>query len=344
MRIAYVAPMEIGEKSHPPVRQRAAALARLGHEVSFVDPWSWAIKGSFSRKWIYHAGGLGINSFISDKLYNEIAARTPSLIFVNQGEFLSGKTILNLRKLQVPIVVYINDDPFGGRDGNRFNNLINALPYYDLVVVVREPNIDEARRSGARRVIRVWMSADEVAHAAHPISDYEHNIYESDVSLIGIWMPERGSLVSELIRRDVPLSIWGDRWEKDRNWKTIKKVWRGPKLHEARHYCAAILSSKVCLGVLSKQNRDQHTTRSIEIPFIGGLLCAERTSEHQQMYVDKSEAFFWDDAIECAQLCHEILNDSLLRREVALQGHLRAMQCPYFNEKILRHIIEQAFV
>ena len=115
-------------------------------------------------------------------------------------------------------------------------------------------------------------------------------------------------------------------------------------MHEARHYCAAILSSKVCLGVLSKQNRDQHTTRSIEIPFIGGLLCAERTSEHQQMYVDKSEAFFWDDAIECAQLCHEILNDSLLRREVALQGHLRAMQCPYFNEKILRHIIEQAFV
>ena len=344
MKITYIAPMESGPRSHLPIRQRAEALSRLGHEIFFVDPWSWVTFGEYSRRWIHHAGGFGLNSLISKRLYNEVAQSAPDLIFINQGEFLNGSTISRLREIDVPIVVYINDDPFGGRDGNRFSNLIKALPYYDLVVVVREPNVEEALRFGARKVIRVWMSADEVAHAPHSISVSERSKFESDVSLIGIWMHERGLFVSNLIRRGVPLSIWGDHWEKDENWKVIKKFWKGPKLYEINDYRAAILCSKVCLGVLSRQNRDLHTTRSIEIPLVGGLLCAERTSEHLQMYIERSEAFFWKDCVECAQICHEILENSSLRKEVARRGQIRASHSPFLNEKILKHIIEKAFV
>ncbi len=342
MKIAYVAPMEAGKNSHPPVRQRAAALARIGHEIASIDPWSWVAKGEFGRKWLYHAGGLGFSSLIGNRLFSEVAASKPDLIFVNQGEFLSRRAIINLRNLAVPIVVYLNDDPFNGRDGNRFINLLKALPYYDLVVVVREPNLEEARRAGARRVIRVWMSADEVAHAAHPVTELERRAFRSDVALIGIWMPERGALVYDLMERGIPISIWGDRWERDDNWKKIKAAWRGPKLHDAMQYRAAVLSSKVCLGVLSKGNRDQHTTRSIEIPLIGGLLCAERTPEHQQMYVEMTEAFFWSNSAECAKICRMILDNDELRQRVALNGHFRARQSPFLNEIVLGHILKQA--
>ena len=51
--------------------------------------------------------------------------------------------------------------------------------------------------------------------------------------------------------------MWSDRWQK-------------PPL---------------CLGLLSKGNRDLQTTRSLENPYAGGPLCAQRTSERLALYV-----------------------------------------------------------
>ena len=78
-------------------------------------------------------------------------------------------------------------------------------------------------------------------------------------------------------------SFYGDRWQKAPEWPVIKNIWRGPGL-VGQDYVEAIQSAKICLGLLSKQNRDQHTMRSVEIPYISSVLCAERTEEHLAMY------------------------------------------------------------
>ena len=107
-------------------------------------------------------------------------------------------------------------------------------------------------------------------------------------------------------------------------------------------YAKAIQCAKVNLGLLSKGNRDLHTTRSLEIPAIGGLLCAERTAEHLEMYMEGEEALFWSTAEECASVCRAVLDDEPRRQRIAAAGHARNLVNGNSNEKVMRAIIERA--
>jgi spore maturation protein CgeB len=94
--------------------------------------------------------------------------------------------------------------------------------------------------------------------------------------------------------------------------------------------------------LLSKGNRDRHTNRSSEVPFVGGLLCAERTNEHLEMYRDGEEAVFWDDAAECAAVCQRLLADPAERAAIREAGARRVRQLHVGNEDVCRQILEEA--
>lgn len=334
MKVAYIG-QKYGTSLH-----RAHALERLGHQVSIIDPWRWLGKSKWMSRWLYHLGGFGVGVAISQRLYRAVSQTAPDLIWVNQGAFFDPFILRRLRTFNVPIINYLNDDPFGGRDKKRFRYFLKSIPFYDLIVVPREINVCEAKQFGALQVMRIMMSADEVAHAPRSLTLNEHQRYASEVAFIGTWMPERGAFVAELIDRDLPLSIWGNRWEKSPEWPVIKPHWRGSGLYDNEAYSAAILASKICLGLLSKQNRDLHTMRSLEIPALGSLLCAERTSEHLALYEEDVEAVFWNDAAECVEVCKNLLADDERRKEIAQKGHERALRNNLFNEPILTSIID----
>jgi hypothetical protein len=293
-------------------------------------------------RWLHHAGGIGVGFVIDRPLFRAVEAAAPELIFVNQGEFLGPALLHRLRGLCVPIVSYTNDNPFAPPGASRFRFYREALRYYDLLAIVREESVVAAKRWGARNVVRVWMTADEVAHQPCDLTADDRLRFASDVTFIGTWMPERGPFMAELIKRDVPLSIWGDRWQKAPEWRTIAPHWRGPAIWDAYEYGATIQCAKISLGLLSKGNRDMHTRRSVEIPALGGLLCAERTAEHLTLYDEGQEAVFWSDAEECASQCLRLLADESRRLQIARQGHQRAKRNNLYNEPMLKAVIDHA--
>jgi spore maturation protein CgeB len=335
VRIAYIGP-NWGTSQH-----RAAALRRLGHDVSIVDPWSYFGRSPWVESWIHHAGAFGIPVLIDKPVLRSVQRSSPDLVWVNQGEFLGPKLLKRLRALSVPILNYMNDDPFGGhRNGLRFRLYLKAVPYYDLLAVVREANVREAIDHGAQRVVRIHMSADEVAHRPREVTPEDRGRYGSDVAFVGTWQAERGPFMAELIRLGVPLSIWGDRWHKAREWSIIREHWRGPGVFDER-YAKMILSAKVVLGLLSKDNRDLHTQRSMEIPALGAVFCAERTSEHTSLYNDGVEAVFWSTPEECAVACRRLLADEAYRESVARRGRERLQRNGHYNEKVLSGILNE---
>ena len=103
----------------------------------------------------------------------------------------------------------------------------------------------------------------------------------------------------ELLWLGVPLTIRGNRWQHCPEWKKLKHAWKGPGV-EKENYVKAIQASKISLGLLSKANRDLHTTRSAEVPNIGSVFCAERTPEHEWMFTDGEDAVLWSSPAECA--------------------------------------------
>jgi spore maturation protein CgeB len=153
-------------------------------------------------------------------------------------------------------------------------------------------------------------------------------------------MPERGPFLAALIRLGVPLTIYGDRWHKAKEWKTLRPYWRGPGLRNDDDYASAVQAAKICLGLLSKGNRDLSTTRSFEIPLLGGVLCAERTSEHLQLYREDEDAVFWSSPEECAQKCMQLLNDEERRQRIANNGRERCVHNQTTNEHVLTQILD----
>jgi len=323
---------------------RIAALRRLGHEVIVRDPYQ-AYSHYLKNRWTGAANyrtGYALLQGSMQRWTTSVVQTAPEidLVWIDHGELFGPKVVNSLRLLGKPVILYNVDDPTGTRDGHRFDSLRRALPHYDLCVVVRKENVAEFGSQGAVRVLRVWRSYDEVAHnparAPRPVPAR----FCADVSFIGTWMRNeaRDAFLLSLAERGLDIGIWGDRWQKSSLWLRLRPYWRGPSLDGA-DYLAAIQGAKVCLGLLSKGNRDLHTQRSLEIPYAGGLLCAQRTSEHLELYVEGEEAVFWSDANECAEKCLELLADSEKRSRIRVAGMRRVRQNGVGNEDICRQVL-----
>lgn len=322
---------------------RLNALRRIGHEVDLQDPivplaidlQSW--RGAIN----FRTGYTFIQAKVKRWLQGVFeCSLKPDLIWIDLGEFFGPECYKILKTWSVPIVVYNVDDPTGRRDGARFKQFLRTITYPDLVVVVRNESVIECKALGAKRVEHVYRSYDEEMHKPFSSIDEIPPALKSEVAFIGTWMRRemRDEFMLKLVERGVPISIWGDRWQKSPMFSKLEKHWRGGGVF-ARDYTAAIQGSKICIGMLSKGNRDLHTTRSLEIPYAGGLFCGERTPEHQQLYEENVDAVFWSDAEECASVCIKLLEDDILRDNIRVAGMKKVRSLHLGNEDVARKII-----
>jgi spore maturation protein CgeB len=323
---------------------RANALRRLQHEVDILDFGDILPRVPLLGVWERYLGSIGLTSLLRTRALEWLAGKGPfDVIWVDSGALVSRKLVMDLKRFGKRVLNYNVDDPYGSRDLNLWHQYRGAVPAYDLLVVVRKENVEEARSLGAQKVLFVYRSADEVAHEPFQLGQEERSKWATDVLFGGTAFPERGPFFAELLNYGVPISIYGNRWHKLKEWKAIQPYWKGPNLGERHNYAAAIMSAKVCLGLLSKGNRDQHTQRSLEIPSLGAVLCAERTEEHLALYKEDEEAVFWSSAKECADKCRALLTDHAWRRSIAANGRERYLKNGWTNMRVAEMILSAAF-
>jgi spore maturation protein CgeB len=341
VKILYLGNLRLGTTS----AQRAEALRRLGHEVIGVDPYlvfQDARISSLAKKIHFRTGYHFIQSTMESWLRAKLVDVGPAdVCWVDSGELLGVRALKEARRWAQALVLFNHDDPTGARDGRRFGSLKKALPLYDVCSAVRAVNVGEYQALGARNVVLVTRTYDEVAH--HPLQPEELTVGDgSDVAFVGTWIAGEGrdEFILELISLGINVSVWGGRWDRSRHWKSLRHHWRGGAL-SGRDYVSVIQSSKIALGMLSKGNRDDHTTRSMEIPYIGSLLCAERTDEHRALYTEGEEAVFWSSAQECASLCNSLLEDDAARQRIRSAGHERVLRNAVGNEDVCRKLLKE---
>lgn len=327
-------------------RHRLDALKRLGHDVEIYDPEQEFMKTSLT-KWdgVFHfrTGYVFLQKKICKWLKGILETSSGAdLVWINNGEYFGANFLKILKNKGLKCFLYINDDPFNKRDGHRFDSLTRSLKYYDAAAAVREETQKDLETAGINPTFRIYMSYDEVMHAPYERETDIPEKFRSEVAFIGTWMryEKRDEFILELINEGVPVSIWGDRWSKSPHWETLKKHYRGGAIG-GRDYVASIQGAKICLGLLSKGNRDQHTQRSLETPYAGGLLCAERTPEHLAMYRENIEAVFWSDAAECAKICKKLLQDDDWRNSIREAGMRRVRELKLGNEDICQQILSE---
>ncbi|WP_158827746.1 CgeB family protein [Mucilaginibacter lacusdianchii] len=323
--------------------QRALALERLGHTVIAKTPYG-VFKTHRFEPIHYRTGYRLVQGSMLKWVKSVIDSLTIDIdvVWIDSGELLGPKCVKALKTLGCPVLLYNVDDPTGKRDGRKFDLLIKAITLYDAVFVVRKESEEDCKRLGVKQVTRVFRSYDEVAHKPFDKLSDIPPAFRSDVAFIGTWMrhENREKIFLELIKNNISFKIWGPRWEKSPQWDVLKPYYGGGSL-SGREYVAAIQGAKICLGLLSKGNRDLHTQRSLEVPYAAGLFCAERTSEHQELYKEGVEAVFWADEKECAAVCKKLLEDNTLREQIRLSGMKRVKSLGLGNEDICRNILNE---
>jgi len=260
------------------------------------------------------------------------------LVWLDTGAQISPSVLRMLKKGNIPVINYNHDDPFGSRDGRKWDLYRKCVKLYDLVVVVREENVREAREAGAKRILRVFRPYDPVAHHPKQRKEEDAHRFQRDVVFVGSWMPERGPFMKRLRELGVPLSIFGSSWEKAREYRDLCQVVNGPLYGD--DYIRALQYSKVALGLLSRGNRDLHTQRSAEIPYVGGAaFCAMRTTEHEMLFKHGEHAMLWSSPEECADACFCLLNDELKRRRMVESAKRRIESLQLSNDRVIAAIL-----
>ena len=332
LSVLYLGP-QCGTSLH-----RREAFKRLGHRVHTIDPRELLPASPWVDRFEWHLSPSLLGSVVRHRLREALGTQRYDLAFVDSGSLVTAATVRDLSKRCNRVVNFNHDDPYGRRDYTRFSAYRAAVPDYDLVIVVRYENIAEAKLMGARKVMFHPRVADEVAHAPRELTPDIRSRWQSDVAFIGTWMPERGPFLMQLIRRGLNVSIFGQGWDKAAEWSQLRRYHAADYL-DGDDYAYAVQCARISLGMLSKGNRDLHTTRTMEIPSLGGLLCAQRTGEHQAFYRDGDEAVFWSNADECAKLCRGLLENETRRLAIAANGRRRFLDNGFTSENLIRKMI-----
>jgi spore maturation protein CgeB len=149
----------------------------------------------------------------------------------------------------------------------------------------------------------------------------------------------------------VNLVIHGAQWEKLPRASRLRKCLRSKDLR-FDDLAKAIRGADVVLGFLRKENRDDYTQRTFEIPACGGVLLAERTSRHLGYYREGLEAEFFDpnspaelhekvskllENPGCRARIRQAGHDAVLRGRHTYQDRLERLLWVYENQVITRY-------
>ncbi len=311
----------------------ARALEELGHQVTpFQFNWFLKGKGQSLRLAIkYDPMVLALNL----SLLKTANAERPSIILIWNGLAVYPSTI-KLLKRQSFVAGYTNDDPFGPRGQSAFWNIFrSAIAHYDCHHVYRHLNIAEYNAAGAVNVGVMQAGHVPAFHypdltpAPEPDDEAFLRTIAGRAVFIGNGKKECADTMAALSQAGVPVTLCGPQ----ASWKPymaqIHGVDKRLAFVEPSLYRRIISRAGICLGFLSRENRDDYTRRFFEIPACGGFLLAERTATALTLYQEGVEAEFFSDLDELKAKCTFYLDHEAQRKAIMAAGYLRATGSGY---------------
>jgi hypothetical protein len=189
---------------------------------------------------------------------------------------------------------------------------------WSLNVTTKRLNVAELSERGCRDVLFVPCAYDRDWHVP---SSSRAIRQPYAVAFIGTRRPDRAPLITRLAgvyRKG--LLVCGAEWARSPRLRARASV-RPPQYGLAMSQ--AVWSARAVLGLLNSANRDTHTCRSFEIPAAGGLLVAERTSEHEAMLEGGREALFFSTEDELRSHLEFASRHHVVSSRIAVAGYER---------------------
>jgi spore maturation protein CgeB len=263
-------------------------------------------------------------------LIDEARRLRPELLFVYKGALIEPATIDAIRALGA-VAINVYPDVSFTEHGPL---LPKSLPRYDWIFTTKSYGVgDFARDLGVRNASFMPHGYDPEVHAPVALDDKDRAKFVCDASFIGSWSPKKEALL-RAVRQALPeidIKIWGNRWERAQGdlGSAIQSC-----AVTGREYAKAISASRINVAILTEARReassgDLTTTRTFEIPAIGGFMLHERTAEAQSYFAEGQECAMFGGADELVSKIKHYLANPQERQSIAKAGHRRCLTSGY---------------
>lgn len=256
-------------------------------------------------------------------ILKECRSLRPHLIINVKGLHWRRTFVDKLRATRATVILINHDDFFSRYRSVRSVIQRSAIPAYDRILTTRRINVEELNPINPNVEFFPFAYSPSIHRRIQPTSDQIGRL-SSDVVFIGTFARHRVQMMERLMSLyPCNLKIHGGSWEKLSKRSTLQPLLASSGLFD-EDMSAAFNLSKVALGFLRKENRDEYTQRSFEIPACGGVLLTERTPTHQLLYREGVEAEFFDsDSPE--ELCCKVkrlIDDDEYRETMRKAGEI----------------------
>lgn len=279
---------------------------------------------------------MGINF----ALRREVKKNSFDVIWIEKGNMIWPWTLKHLKRVSPKsILISCSEDDMFVQHGYSlwYRWGVNS---YDMVFTTKTYNLSELLLFGAKKTVLFLDSYDEKIHKRMHLTELQINRFSADVSAIGAFESERAASMLYLAENGIKVTVWGNGWA---NW-----VGRHPNLDVRNEflfgedYSRAISATKINLNFLRKINRDEVTSRSVEIPACGGFMLAERTQRHLNFFEESMEAEFFSSDQELLEKVRKYLQNDADREKIAMAGYQRCKKSGYSMRAQLSAMLAQS--
>ncbi len=279
------------------MREAGAELENFPAQRIFYDYY----QKSIVNKLIFRAGLSRILRKINNSLLERVEAFRPSVVWVFKGMEVLPSTLKKISARGVKIVNYNPDNPFiftGAGSGNK--HVKRSIGLYDLHFTYN-------------LAIRRQLEKDYGAHTAllpfgYELDDSQYAEFRNEEEVLRVCFAgnpdaQRAAFLKALLDEGIPIDLIGNGWAgfvqhpsarifdavyKDEFWRVLRKY-------------------RVQLNLLRIHNEDSHNMRTFEVPGIGGIMLAPRTTEHTMFFKEGEEVFLFDGVPECIEKIRQLL-------------------------------------
>lgn len=286
----------------------AKYLSELNHEVRLFAAHS--IFQDYYFKNLFNKITLRINDTwllnkIQSLLLDEVADYSPDLIWVFKGLEIYPKTIKLLKLTKAKLVNYNPDHPFiylSKGSGNQ--NIRNSINLYDLHFSYSLQICSQLEKQ--HNILARWLpfgyELDDTVFNEDIFSASEIN----RACFVGNPDKHRVSFLNELIKKKIPIDIYGHNWARSFTNASKNGVNVFGPVYGLDMYKTLRLY-RIQLNLFRPHNEGSHNMRTFEIPAVGGVGLYPDTSEHHSFFNKDTEVFMYDTVENCVKTIEQVL-------------------------------------
>ncbi|PZM82063.1 MAG: hypothetical protein DKM50_04780 [Candidatus Margulisiibacteriota bacterium] len=324
------------------------------HEQAFFNAFLALGMDTSKFSWVdfykgYHLAGVTLNTFldkflflyyrfqnkfligpvlnnINKKLLQQCEKIKPDFIFVYKGIPIFPSTLQKIKKKNILIFAYNNDDPFGaGYPFYVWRHYLAGLPFYDYIFSYRQKNINDYKNLGYTNVdlLRSYF----IESKNYPITDYKGSRSLADVSFIGHYENDgRDEVIKYLLDNGINLTLNGPEWHRSKYYEYFSSRCGNIEAIRGEQYNIALNSTKICLVFLSKLNNDTYTRRCFEIPAAKSFMLCQYSDDISNVFQEKRDAEFFRSKEELLEKILFYLKNDEIRDCIAASGYNRLLK------------------